>query len=98
MLSLIIQGAIAYLFGYFGVQAWINSNYPFSIAAASGAPLGDMIRITGDVFFGGNGFVIMLVAAGAGGAAVLGTTLACLNTGVRVTFAISRATRAPEPL
>ena len=98
MLSLIIQGAIAYLFGYFGVQAWINSNYPFSIAAASGAPLGDMIRITGDVFFGGNGFVIMLIAAAAVAAAVLGTTLACLNTGVRVTYAISRDTEAPVPL
>ena len=98
MLSLIIQGAIAYLFGYFGLQAWINSKYTFSIAAASGAPLGDMIRITGDVFFGGNGFVIMLIAAAAVIAAVLGTTLACLNTGVRVTYAISRDTEAPELL
>src|SRR4030066_1656713 len=57
-----------------------------------------MIRITGDVFFCGNGFVIMLVAAAAVVAAVLGTTLACLNTGVRVTFAISRDTEAPVPL
>jgi amino acid transporter len=31
-------------------------------------------------------------------AAVLGTTLACLNTGVRVTYAISRDTEVPEPL
>src|SRR3990170_1089330 len=98
MLSLIIQGAIAYLFGYLGVQAWFNSQYSFSAAAASGAPLGDTIRTTGDAFFGGNGFVIMLIAAAAVAAAVLGTTLACLNTGVRVTYAISRDTEAPEPL
>jgi amino acid transporter len=98
MLSLIIQGAIAYLFGYFGVQAWINSKYPFSAAASSGAPLGDIVRTTGDVFFGGNGFVIMLIAAAAVAAAVIGTTLACLNTGVRVTYAVSRDTEAPEPL
>ena len=98
ILSLIIQGAIAYLFGYLGVQAWFNSKYSFSAAAASGAPLGDIIRTTGDVFFGGNGFVIMLIAAAAVAAAVLGTTLACLNTGVRVTYAISRDTEAPEPL
>ena len=98
MLSLIIQGVIAYLFGYFGIQAWINSKYPFSAAAASDAPLGDMVRIMGDVFFGGNGFVLMLIAAAAVAAAVLGTTLACLNTGVRVTYAISRDTEAPEPL
>ena len=98
MLSLVIQGVIAYLFGYFGVQAWMNSKYGFSAAAASGAPLGDMVRIMGDVFFGGNGFVLMLIAAAAVVAAVLGTTLACLNTGVRVTYAISRDTEAPEPL
>ena len=42
--------------------------------------------------------MLMLVAAAAVAAAVLGTTLACLNTGVRVTYAISRDTEAPEPL
>ncbi len=98
MLSLIIQGVIAYLFGYFGVQAWMNSKYSFSAAAASGAPLGDMVRIMGDAFFGGNGFVLMLIAAAAVAAAVLGTTLACLNVGVRVTYAISRDTEAPQTL
>jgi amino acid transporter len=98
MLSLIIQGVIAYLFGYFGVEAWINSKYTFSAVAASSAPYGDMVRIIGNAFFGGNGFVLMLVVAAAVAAAVLGTTLACLNTGVRVTYAISRDTEAPEPL
>jgi len=98
MLSLVIQGAFAYLFGFFGLQMWINSKYTFSTAATSSAPLGDMVRIMGDVFFGGNGFVLMLVVAVAVAAAVLGTTLACLNTGVRVTYAISRDAEAPEPL
>ena len=98
ILSLVIQGAFAYLFGFFGLQAWINSKYPFSAAAASGAPVGDMVRMMGNVFFGGNGFVLMLIVAVAVAAAVLGTTLACLNTGVRVTYAISRDTEAPEPL
>jgi amino acid transporter len=36
--------------------------------------------------------------AAAVAAAVLGTTLACLNTGVRVTYAISRDTEVPQPL
>jgi amino acid transporter len=40
----------------------------------------------------------MLIAAAAVAAAVLGTTLACLNTGVRVTYAISRDTEVPQPL
>ncbi len=98
VLSLVIQGVFAYLFGFFGLQAWINSKYTFSAAAASAAPLGDMVRIMGDVFFGGNGFVLMMIVAAAVAAAVLGTTLACLNTGVRVTYAISRDTEAPQPL
>lgn len=98
MLSLIIQGGIAYFFGYFGMEAWLNSKYSFNSAAISNAPLGDIIHVLGDVFLGGNGFVLMLIAAAAVGAAVLGTTLACLNTGVRVTYAISHDTEAPQPL
>jgi amino acid transporter len=40
----------------------------------------------------------MIIVAAAVAAAVLGTTLACLNTGVRVTYAISRDTEVPQPL
>ena len=40
----------------------------------------------------------MIIVAGAVAAAILGTTLACLNTGVRVTYAISRDTEVPQPL
>ncbi len=98
MLSLLVQGGIAYLFGYFGFEEFVNSKYSFGAVAASIAPYGDMVRILGNAFFGGHGFVLMLVAAAAVAAAVLGTTLACLNTGVRVTYAISRDTEAPEPL
>jgi APA family basic amino acid/polyamine antiporter len=98
VLSLVIQGAFAYLLGFFGIQAWINSSYTFASAASSQGPLGDIVRISTDALFGGGGFVIMLIVAAAVAAAVLGTTLACLNTGVRVTFAISRDTEVPEPL
>jgi basic amino acid/polyamine antiporter, APA family len=98
ILSLAIQGAFAYLLGFFGLQAWFNSNYTFASAAASAAPLGDIVRISTNALFGGGGFVIMLVVATAVAAAVLGTTLACLNTGVRVTYAISRDTEVPQPL
>src|SRR5450759_3739092 len=81
ILSLVIQGAFAYLLGFFGIQAWINSKYPFSMAATSAGPLGDIVRISTNALFGGGGFVIMLIVAAAVAAAVLGTTLACLNTG-----------------
>jgi amino acid transporter len=98
VLSLVIQGAFAYLLGFFGIQAWINSKYTFASAAASPGPLGDIVRISTNALFGGGGFVIMLIVAAAVAAAVLGTTLACLNTGVRVTYAISRDTEIPQPL
>jgi amino acid transporter len=98
ILSLVIQGAFAYLLGFFGIQAWINSKYTFASAAASPGPLGDIVRISTNALFGGGGFVIMLIVAAAVAAAVLGTTLACLNTGVRVTYAISRDTEVPQPL
>jgi amino acid transporter len=98
ILSLVIQGAFVYLLGFFGMQAWINSKYPFSAAAVSGGPLGDIVRISTDALFGSGGFVVMLIVAAAVAAAVLGTTLACLNTGVRVTYAIGRDTEVPQPL
>jgi basic amino acid/polyamine antiporter, APA family len=98
VLSLVIQGGFAYLLGFFGIQAWINSKYTFATAAASAAPLGDIVRTSTNALFGGGGFVIMLVVAAAVVAAILGTTLACLNTGVRVTYAISRDTEVPQPL
>ena len=98
VLSLVIQGGFAYLLGFFGIQAWFNSKYTFASAAASSAPLGDIIRTSTNALFGGGGFVVMLVVAAAVVAAILGTTLACLNTGVRVTYAISRDTEIPQPL
>jgi amino acid transporter len=98
ILSLIIQGAFCYLLEYYGMQAWINSKYTFTAAAASNSPVGDMIIRAVNGLFGGGGFVIMIVVAGVVATAILGTTLSCMNTGVRVTYAISRDTEVPEPL
>ena len=98
ILSLIIQGAFCYLFEYYGMQAWINSKYTFSAAAASNSPVGDMVVRSINGLFGGGGNAIMLVVAAVVAVAILGTTLSCMNTGVRVTYAISRDSEVPEPL
>ena len=98
ILSLIIQGAFCYLLEYYGMQAWINSKYTFGAAAASNSPIGDMIIQSINGLFGGGGFIIMIVVAAVVASAILGTTLSCMNTGVRVTYAISRDTEVPEPL
>ncbi|MGD0330424.1 MAG: APC family permease [Nitrososphaeria archaeon] len=97
VLSLAIQGAFAYLFAYFGFLAWISKD-GLAAAAASSAPYGDMVRNLGNVFFGGNGFILMMIVAVVVLAAILGTTLACMNTGVRVTYAISSDTEVPRQL
>jgi len=98
MLSLIIQGGFCYLLGYYGLQAWMNSKYGFVASAASNSPLGDIVIRSVNGLFGGGGFIIMLVVAAVVATAILGTTLSCMNTGVRVTYAISHDTEVPEPL
>jgi APA family basic amino acid/polyamine antiporter len=97
ILSLAIQGAFVYLFAYFGFLAWIPKD-GLAAAAASSAPYGNMVRNLGNIFLGGNGFILMMIVAVVVIAAILGTTLACMNTGVRVTYAISSDTEVPQQL
>jgi amino acid transporter len=66
-------------------------------AANSAAPIGDMMIMVGDALFGaGNGRTFMLVQAFTVFLAILGTTLACMNTGARVTYAMGKDREAPE--
>ena len=57
-----------------------------------------MIIRSVDGLFGGGGSAVMLVVAAVVAVAILGTTLSCMNTGVRVTYAISRDSEVPEAL
>jgi len=92
LLSLTIQGAICYLFEYFAANYLLNSAYTMSSAGASAAPIGDLMLITGTWLFGSAsaGKAFMLVQALTVFLALIGTTLACLNTGARVTYAMGR--------
>ena len=67
-------------------------------AAASSAPIGDLAIQIGNVFLGGNGFAFMLVIAGTVAIAILGTTLAAMNTGVRISFAMAQDSEMPDIL
>ena len=58
------------------------------------APIGDMVQVIGN-WMGGFGFGFMVVVAVTVGLAIVGTTLACLNTGVRVTYAMGRDKEVP---
>jgi amino acid transporter len=98
LLSLAIQGAVCYLFEYFAAGYFLNSGYTISNAGASGAPLGDMMVIVGTWMFGSYaaGKAFMLVQAGTVFLALIGTTLSCINTGARVTYAMGRDEEVPS--
>jgi len=76
VLSLVIQGAICYLFEYFAANYLLNSGYGLPNAGASGAPIGDLMVITGTWLFGSYaaGRAFMLVQAFTVFLALIGTT------------------------
>jgi len=97
ILSLLIQGAFCYLFEYFATCYFLNSGYTMASAAGSAAPIGDMMIMTGDALFGqGHGRTFMLIEAATVFLALIGTTLSCLNTGARVTYAMGKDNEVPE--
>jgi amino acid transporter len=97
LLSLMIQGAFCYLLEYFGANYFLNQGYTLTNAAASGAPIGDMMVIVGTWLFGSYsaGRAFMLVQAFTVFLALIGTTLSCLNTGARVTYAMGKDEEVP---
>ena len=95
--SLLVQGAFCYLFEYFAAGYFLNSGYPMSNAAGSAAPIGDMMVMVGDALFGaGHGRTFMLIEAFTVFLALIGTTLSCINTGARVTYAMGKDAEVPE--
>ena len=113
LLSLAIQGGIAYVLEYVSANLFVNSSltYPaagpsgatstvsgYAAAAASGAPVGDMVRFIGDHMLGGTGLPLALILAATVLIALVGTTLACLNTGVRITYVMGRDKEMPSIL
>ena len=109
ILALVIQGLFAYLFEYFAANyavceklVYVGSDgtklYGMDAAAASGTPIGDLTRLIGDAMLGGNGFMLMIVVAITVALAVLGTTLASMNTGVRISFAMAQDKEMPGSL
>jgi APA family basic amino acid/polyamine antiporter len=89
--SLLVQGAFCYLIEYFAADYFLNSGYTMQNASGSSAPIGDMMVILGNHFFGqGGGRLFMLVEAFTVLLALIGTTLSCMNTGARVTYAMGK--------
>jgi basic amino acid/polyamine antiporter, APA family len=95
--SLLIQGCFCYLFEYFATNYVLNSGYTMQNATGSAAPIGDLMVMVGDAVFGaGHGRAFMLVEAVTVFLALVGTTLSCINTGARVTYAMGKDNEVPE--
>src|SRR3984957_8139653 len=92
ILSLLIQGGFCYLFEYFGANYMIHNGYTAATAVGSSAPLGDMMQLVGAWAFGSAnaGWWFMFIQAITVFLALIGTTLSCLTTGARVTYAMGR--------
>jgi amino acid transporter len=97
ILSLLVQGVVCYLFEYFAANYFLNSGYTMASAGTSAAPIGDMMIVVGTALFGaGHGRTFMLIEAVTVFLALIGTTLSCMNTGARVTYAMGKDREVPE--
>jgi amino acid transporter len=106
MLSLIIQGGICYLFEYFAANfavsdktaTFVQGKTALTGYAASGAdpaPIGTMIHNIAETSLSHTGTTVSLIVAFTVLMALVGTTLACLNTGVRVTYSMAKDKEMP---
>ncbi len=96
--SLLVQGAFCYLIEYFAANYFLNSGYTAASASGSAAPIGDMMVLVGNQLFNGHGRAFMLVEAFTVFLAIIGTTLSCMNTGARVTYAMGKDKELPDSM
>ncbi len=110
IISLVIQGLFAYLLEYFAGGLMISdklvsvvtdpkgvavTSTGMAAAAASSAPIGDMTKLIGDSLVPGLGFGLMITMAVTVAIAIVGTTLSCMNTAMRVTCGMAEDRELP---
>jgi basic amino acid/polyamine antiporter, APA family len=110
LLSLAIQGLIAYVFEYVAANFFVGDQLKgvaadgktvitgYDAVAASAAPVGDMMKVIGNQMLGGTGTALALILALTVVLALIGTTLACLNTAVRVSYTMGKDGELPSVL
>ena len=98
LLSLLIQGGFCYLLEYFAANYFQSTAYTNQMAAGSSAPIGDMMQLVGAWAFGSAkaGWWFMMIQGLTVFLALIGTTLSCLSTGARVTYAMGRDEEVPN--
>ncbi len=98
ILSLLIQGGFCYLLEYFAANYFMSNAYQATAnASGSSAPLGDMMQLVGAWAWNSPnaGWWFMIIQAITVFLALIGTTLSCLSTGARVTYAMGRDEEVP---
>ena len=92
-----------YMFEYFAANYVVGSSLSgaggYAAAGGDSAPIGTLIKNMGNMVFGGNvGTLLALIVSATVLIALFGTMLACLNTGVRITYAMGRDKEMPSIL
>jgi basic amino acid/polyamine antiporter, APA family len=102
LISLIIQGGFCYLLQYFAANFVAGQHTMsaapgtsgYAAAAVDAAPIGTMLKNT----IGSGGTAVSVLVAFTVLLALIGTTLACLNVGVRVTYSMAKDKEMPSIL
>ena len=108
IISLLIQGVFAYLIGFFSANYMVSDKLVnvagkvtttgLAAAAASSAPLGDLVKLLGDSIIPGIGFGLMITMAVTVAIAIIGTTLSAMNTAMRITAGMADDRELPSGL
>ncbi len=110
LISLAIQALVAYMAQYFAANFVISAQTitaktaagaavsGYAAAALDSAPIGTMLTNMVNTVFGGAGTAIAVVFSLTVLLALLGTALASLNSGVRITYAMARDKEMPSVL
>ncbi len=107
ILSLVIQGLLAYLLQYMAAGVMVSDKLVaanadgtvatgMAAAAVSGAPIGDMAKLIGESLRPGLGFGLMVTMALTVAIAIFGTTLSCMNTAMRVSCGMAEDRELPD--
>jgi len=110
LLSLAIQGVVAHVAQYFAANFVISGQTitattatgekvaGYAAAAIDSAPMGTMLTNMVNSVFGGAGTAVAVLFSFTVLLALIGTTLACLNGGVRITYSMARDKEMPSIL
>jgi amino acid transporter len=108
LISLAVQALVAYMAQYFAANFVISNQIihaktaagaavaGYAAAAIDTAPIGTMLTNMVNTTFGGAGTAVSVIFSLTVLLALIGTTLASLNSGVRITYAMGRDKEVPS--